>query len=161
MLGDYGTGEEARPRVAGCIDCDVTTPPRLYLCGQCRRQVVICSGCDRGNIYCGACAPLARRRSVRAAGARYQQGRRGRHKHAERTRRWRARKNNVTHHGSPDAGPDDVLAQAPAVVAPAQIRPPGHCLFCGRRCPDFVRRDFLRRRGPWINRRGLHHDHSP
>ena len=42
-----------------------------------------CSRCDRGQQYCGAhCNGLARRESLRAAGRRYQQSRRGRHCHA-------------------------------------------------------------------------------
>ena len=27
---------------------------RLFLCARCRRQVLICSRCDRGQQYCGA-----------------------------------------------------------------------------------------------------------
>ena len=62
---------------------------RLFLCARCRRQVLICSRCDRGQQYCGAgCSDLARRESLRAAGRRYQQSRRGRHCHAERQRRY-------------------------------------------------------------------------
>jgi len=61
---------------------------RLYHCARCHRQVVICRQCDRGNIYCpDGCAEEARRTSLRAAGGRYQQTRRGRLKHAERQRR--------------------------------------------------------------------------
>ena len=80
---------------------------RLFLCARCRRQVLICSRCDRGQQYCGArCSGLARRESLRAAGRRYQHSRRGRHCHAERQRRYRhrcgedARAQKVTHHGS-------------------------------------------------------------
>ena len=62
---------------------------RLFLCARCRRQVLICSRCDRGQRYCGArCSGPARRESLRAAGRRYQQTRRGRHCHAERQRRY-------------------------------------------------------------------------
>ena len=80
---------------------------RLFLCARCRRQVLICSRCDRGQRYCGArCSGPARRESLRAAGRRYQHSRRGRHCHAERQRRYRrrwredARVHKVTHHGS-------------------------------------------------------------
>jgi len=35
---------------------------RLFNCARCRRQVVICSHCDRGNIYCSKrCSQTARR----------------------------------------------------------------------------------------------------
>ena len=61
---------------------------RLFLCARCRRQVLICSRCDRGQQYCGArCSGPARRESLRAEGRRYQHSRRGRHCHAERQRR--------------------------------------------------------------------------
>ena len=63
---------------------------RPFLCARCKRQVLICSRCDRGQQYCGArCSGLARGESLRAAGRRYQQSRCGRHCHAERQRRWR------------------------------------------------------------------------
>ena len=40
---------------------------RLFNCARCRCQVVICSHCDRGNLYCGKrCSQAARRQSVRA-----------------------------------------------------------------------------------------------
>ena len=42
-------------------------------CARCRRLVVICTRCDRGQRYCSApCAELQRRHSVREAGRRYQ-----------------------------------------------------------------------------------------
>ena len=76
---------------------------RLYLCARCRRQVVICSPCDRGHRYCGAgCARTARAESLHAGGQRYQNTHRGRHRHAERQRRYRQRQSKkVTHQGSP------------------------------------------------------------
>ena len=80
---------------------------RLFLCARCRRQVLICSVCDRGQQYCNVrCSGLARDESLRAAGRRYQQSRRGRHCHAERQRRYRRRRREgacreiVTHQGS-------------------------------------------------------------
>ena len=164
MRRHCGVDRAARPEAVGRLDCETLKPARLYLCGLCRRQVVICSGCDRGNIYCWDCAPLARRRSLRQAGARYRKSWRGRFTQAVRTRRWRAGKNKVTHHGSPAAPADAVVAEDPAAVATEQaravVRPRGHCQFCGRRCPDFVRRDFLRRRGPWNQPRGPRRDDS-
>ena len=78
---------------------------RLFNCARCGRQVVICSRCDRGHRYCKGCAPAARRGSRRAAGARYQHSRRGRLAHAERQHRYRARRQKVTHQGSPRPTP--------------------------------------------------------
>ncbi len=46
---------------------------RVFTCARCRRQVVICSHCDRGNRYCGpSCAHSARRHAQREAAQRYQ-----------------------------------------------------------------------------------------
>jgi len=137
------------------------TPGRLFLCGRCRAQVLICSCCDRGQIYCAAgCAQEARREAQLAAGRRYQASFRGRMNHAARTKRWHARQKNVTHQGSPPL--PDALVLVDAAVA-ASLRPvtamsaiverfqrlgagTSCCHWCGRRCPPRVRMEFLRRR---------------
>lgn len=63
---------------------------RMYDCRRCGVCVRVCSGCDRGQVFCaGECARLGRRESLRRAGARYQRTRRGAHRHAARQRRWR------------------------------------------------------------------------
>ena len=127
---------------------------RLFNCARCRCQVVICSHCDRGNIYCGKrCSQAARRQSVQAAGRRFQKSRRGRFAHAERQRRYRRRRRQkVTHQGSPPGNPGETLpaesrtsaerGEVPAAVAGEGIR----CHLCGRVCSDLVRQTFLRRR---------------
>ena len=125
-------------------------PGRLYLCAGCRTAVLICSHCDRGQRYCTGCAGEARRRSVRAAGRRYQASLRGRHAHAKRQQRYRARtalhslrSQKVTHQGSPPPACADQLSSEPSVP----VKPvPGHCWRCQRPLPDWVRQDFLRRR---------------
>ncbi len=126
---------------------------RLYNCARCHRQVVICSHCDRGQRYCaGGCAPAARAESIRAAGQRYQNSRRGRHCHAERQRRYRRRQSEkVTHQGSPMAEGDVSLPERP----PGMSSTPGIgiisavktmiCHFCARLCSVFVRQGFKRR----------------
>ena len=131
--------------------CLMDLPGRRFLCAGCRTAVLICSHCDRGQRYCTrGCAGEARRRSVRAAGCRYQASRPGRHAHAERQRRYRARtalhalhSQNVTHQGSPPPACADLLASEPSVpVQPV----PWHCVCCQRPLPDWVRQGFLRRR---------------
>jgi hypothetical protein len=127
---------------------------RLFNCARCRCQVVICSHCDRGNIYCGKrCSQAARRQSRREAGRRYQETRRGRFSHAERQRRYRRRRSaKVTHQGSPPLPPNETL---PAESEPSArrsdflIADPGEgirCHLCGRVCSGFVRQWFLRQR---------------
>ena len=141
---------------------------RFFLCADpgCRVQVVICSDCDRGHIYCAECAPRARRRSLHDAGRRYQASRRGRMKHAARSRRWRERRNNVTHHGSLPDQPAALLSEDPVVVeAPLLLDNQHsvhgqrwHCMRCGRRCSAAVRQDFLRRRVHRYRRKGPESD---
>jgi hypothetical protein len=54
-------GPESAPR-----DDVVRENGRFFLCGRCRKQVLICSDCDRGQIYCtDGCAQRARREALR------------------------------------------------------------------------------------------------
>ncbi len=139
---------------------------RLFLCAApvCRVQVVICTDCDRGHIYCADCAPHARRRSLQQAGRRYQASSRGRIKHAARTRRYRARQNKVTHHGSLPDRSAALLSMDPVVVEEALPLDNQHssrgwnCVRCGRRCSAYVRQDFLRRRVRRYRRKGPESD---
>jgi hypothetical protein len=128
------------------------TSARLFQCARCRRQVVICSHCDRGNRYCGKrCAQTARRQSQREAGRRYQRKRRGRFAHADRQRRYRQRhRAKVTHQGSRPLRLDDRLPvtsrMSECLGAPADAGADSRCHLCGRCCSPFVRQGFLHRR---------------
>ena len=119
---------------------------RLFLCHHCRTQVVVCSRCDRGQIYC---AEAARRASLQAAGRRYQKSRNGRLKHAERNRRYRLRQQNVTHQGSMPPAPDDLLladsavGPEPAAVGSTTPSRTLRCHFCGMRCSGLLRQGFV------------------
>jgi hypothetical protein len=127
---------------------------RLFNCARCRCQVVICSHCDRGNLYCGKrCSEAARRQSRREANKRYRTTRRGRLAHAERQRRYRQRRRKkVTHQGSPPVLPDETLPAESRTSArrsdfPATDPADGiRCHLCGRVCSHFVRQSFLHRR---------------
>ncbi|QTB53408.1 hypothetical protein [Burkholderia pseudomallei] len=128
---------------------------RLYLCARCRAQVFICRRCDRGNRYCRNCAADVRRDRVREAGRRYQRTRRGRVAHATRSKRYRARRNKVTHQGSLGTATDGVLqpdrdaAVALANAAAHSAAPlPLICHGCGGLLLPLVRTGFVRRRGP-------------
>ena len=125
---------------------------RRFNCASCGRQVVLCRRCNRGNIYCSRdCGEAARRQSLRRAGRRYQNSRRGRHMHAQRQRRYRERRQSpapedrspaqkVTHH------PLTRSRRRPVVRAMADgrrgMRPSGRerpagvlrCHRCGRFC---------------------------
>jgi hypothetical protein len=108
---------------------------RRFLCARCRTPVLVCSHCDRGQIYCASgCAAAARGERQRDAAQRYQCSRRGRFNHAARTRRWRERQaastrlaavppaqsgtqsgtQSVTHQGSPPTTLDAVLVAPPS-----------------------------------------------
>jgi hypothetical protein len=143
---------------------------RLFLCGRCRVQVLVCSHCDRGQIYCSqSCSLISRRSCVREAGQRYQASRRGRFSHAARSRRYRARQKNVTHQGSPLPGPNALLPadSTLSVIQAHQPDTPGlwQCHFCRSRCSEFVRAGFLRGRRVHEpvphDRRGAPYGHSP
>jgi hypothetical protein len=146
---------------------------RLFLCAGCRMQVHICSRCDRGQTYCAnGCSQAARHQSLRAAGHRYQQSRRGRLKHAERARRYRSRQHKVTHQGSESIDQHGLLsANSTKLEQPVDLnRKPTlsglvQCHFCGGSCSVFVRYNYLgRSRVPktvHADQRGTKHDYSP
>ena len=127
---------------------------RFYVCARCRCQVVICSYCDRGQRYCSpGCARIARRKSIREAGQRYQNSRRGRHSHAARQRRYRRRQQEkVTHQGSPASAVDDSLkvrperGSEPSVAVRMGAIGSVICSFCARVCSEFLRLGVIRRR---------------
>jgi len=167
MQGEYSANPGVRPRLI-CTDAQGACgddggddgddgddlPARLFLCAGCRTQALICSFCDRGQVYCaGDCAQRARRHTLRAAGQRYQNSHQGRRAHAARTARWRMHQKNVTHHGSPQPAAHDVLSpSSPKDASDAASRgdtprrATAHCHWCGRLRPGFVRQGFLRRR---------------
>ncbi len=91
---------------------------RFFFCARCQVPVVVCTSCDRGQIYCaGACSEARRRESLRSAGAEYQGKFDGRRRHAARQARYRASlRNKVTHQGS-------VVGQPTAQLAPEKGTP--------------------------------------
>ena len=154
---------------------------RLFTCIRCRRQIRICTRCDRGNVYCSkGCAGLARRRTLLEAGRRYQQTMAGRRNHAARQRRYQLRlREKVTHQGPhkelveirPGADTADESTKQPAVqeevprehdilsvsenkethAAGDQNAKTTRCHFCRGPCGEFTRLGPLR---SWRTRRG-------
>lgn len=126
--------------------------PRLYLCARCYQQIIICTHCDRGNIYCGfSCSIVARKSSLRQAGHRYQNSIKGRLRHALRQRRYMQRqrdfKNKMTHQGSRETTPDGLLplVKIKAIkVDKRQINDPIICCLCHTTVSPLLRSRFLR-----------------
>lgn len=144
---------------------------RRYLCARCRAVVKLCSRCDRGNIYClDGCSHKSRSESLRRARRRYQATAEGRSNNAERQRRFRRRRGDVTDHGSPlratshslgalapggcleppkevvDVSLPRVPRRAPRFLRKRARVPLVVCDGCGRLCVAFARMDPLRRR---------------
>lgn len=126
--------------------------PRLFLCALCYEQVVICTHCDRGNIYCGfSCSFTARKNSLREAGIRYQRSIRGRLNHALRQRHYMQRlrdfKNKLTHQGSRETTSDGLLPSVKNKTIKTdkrQINGPITCCLCHTRVSPLLRSRFLR-----------------
>lgn len=121
----------------------MTKTARIFYCVLCNKQCVICSCCDRGQIYCSkACSAYARRASCYVAGKRYQNSHRGRLNHAARQHRYRWHKNDeikkVTHQGSLPGKLCDVLSSVTKSGT-------DYCHFCGKSVDKFLRRCFLSR----------------
>ena len=126
--------------------------PRLFLCIRCHSQVVLCSWCDHGQIYCGkGCAFFARQKSLRLARSRYQKTFNGSRNHAACQARYRAKlKKKVTDHTSPPVSqhaPIESLENKPEKTENGQQWPMLMCCFCKKTVSDWIRNDFLRRRG--------------
>lgn len=126
-------------------------PARLFNCTGCHVQVIICSDCDTGQIYCSKrCSQTARQIACCAADARYQKTRQGKLNHAARQRRYRERQQQkqkiVTDQASLENSPHDVLPSEPNEIEPSQLVPStvGNCChFCKKPVSDFLRREFL------------------
>ena len=125
--------------------------PRLFQCALCHTQSIVCSKCDRGQIYCGTgCAIFARKKSMKLAGMRYQRTFNGKRNHAARQARYRMRQNEiVTHQGSP---PMPQHASMNSLEKKTENAENGQnklvltCHFCEKPVSDWIRNDFLRRR---------------
>jgi hypothetical protein len=124
---------------------------RLFQCGFCHNQAIICSGCDRGHIYCSDnCSTLARGESLRAAGKRYQATINGKHHHAARQARYEMKvKTNLTHHSSPLStlcAPMQQLENSAEKIKINHEKTIFICCFCKRMVSQWLRNDFLQRK---------------
>lgn len=123
--------------------------PRLFSCMRCHAQTLVCSHCDRGQIYCGpSCAHAARVQSCRAAEKRYQLTPGGKMKHALRQRRYRARLAKiVTDHSSHYPTPNGLLQTVKNKADEAGMSHGDankRCCFCKKPVSLWIRHGFLR-----------------
>ena len=118
---------------------------RLFNCACCRCQTIICTHCDRGNIYCGStCAKKSRTQNHRIANHIYQKTFRGSQKHAARQRVYQSRqKQKVTDQGSALIPQNDLLPPTKndtKKITSEQIR----CHFCKKVVLPYLRNGYLR-----------------
>ncbi len=123
--------------------------PRLYYCLLCHAQTVICSHCDRGQIYCSdKCAKTARLKSCREAEKRYQLTSRGRHKHAARQKCYRERLHQkVTDHSSVTPTQNGLLKSVKNKTVKFDMDHESRlkkCCFCKKTVSSWFRNDCLR-----------------
>ena len=129
---------------------------RLYNCVRCQQQVMICSHCDRGNIYCSDdCAQISRREKLKQAQLRYDKTQAAKKLKALRQQLYRQRKKEkATHQGSTTLALYDLLLIAlkklKKVRKQAKKQPDTDCItiychFCGAQCSHYLRLFFLER----------------
>ena len=123
--------------------------PRLYSCVLCHAQAVICTYCDRGQIYCSKnCSKQARFKSCREANARYQQTPKGRRLHAARQKLYRLRQlKKVTEHGSKSRAEYGLLEKVKNKTENTDSRHIStlkKCCYCQNHVLPYFRMDFLR-----------------
>jgi hypothetical protein len=123
--------------------------PRLFYCMRCHAQTLVCSHCDRGQIYCGSeCAFAARIQSCRSAEKRYQLTPGGKMKHALRQRRYRARlRKKVTDHSSSSPAQNGLLQSVKNESMKADMSHGDsnrRCFFCKKTVSSWFRSGFLR-----------------
>lgn len=125
---------------------------RLYQCGRCHAQVIVCRRCDRGQRYCAkGCSQAARKESLQRAGKAYQATRIGRVNNAARQCRFRQRQKQkeekVTHQRSFKNLLCDLLQNKPEGPEKASLQPGLstilYCHHCGAECGHFLRSHFL------------------
>ena len=118
--------------------------PRLFNCRKCTKQVVICSHCDRGNIYCSnVCANQSRINNHRLSNQLYQRTYRGKLLHALRQKHYRARqKEKVTDQCSTEAPINDLLPELKNEKK-CRLKNIVRCDFCHTRVSHFFRNGYL------------------
>lgn len=143
------------------LDVQMCHSGRIYNCVRCQHQVIICSHCDHGNIYCSDdCARQSRHEKQKEAAERYQSSLKGRQQHARRQHHYRQRQQyshqgqnkKVTHQGSPEISACDSITTglkteiSPPVTSLYSKKEGFVCHFCGGQWGEYLRWDFLHQR---------------
>jgi hypothetical protein len=98
---------------------------RIFTCARCGVLVVICTRCDRGQIYCaGTCREIRRNETERRAASKYQTTPNGALKHAKRQERYRQRKAKLKAAASPPQWDQDGGQESGSRAL--EERPPRH-----------------------------------
>ncbi len=132
------------------------TSARLYNCARCHQQVILCSYCDHGQIYCfDGCGREARILSLREANKRYRKSPLGRQNAARRQAVVRQRKRleesstpssepppekKVTHQGSEEEPSSAPIASESIAGCVGEYQ----CHCCGRSVAFHLRSGFIR-----------------
>ena len=116
LSGIFASGSTPLKRWTVCDKASGTG--RLFNCKRCRRQVVICTSCDRGQAYCsGACSARSRSERRREARGRYRRTERGRETGRKRQRRYRVRQADLAR-AAARAAASETAAGIPPVGIP-------------------------------------------
>ena len=125
---------------------------RLYSCARCHCQVIICSHCDRGNIYCsGECSQAARCEKIKQANQRYEQTSKAKRLKSIRQQRYRQsqKAKKATDQGTLVVRLYDLLLselkQLKKRLINYRLLYCRHlcCHFCATPCDDFLRQGYL------------------
>jgi hypothetical protein len=132
---------------------------RLYNCVCCRQLVVLCSECDKGNIYCfDGCSEKQRTQSLREAGKRYQGTFKGKRNAARRQAEFRERTRKAT--AEPPSPENKVTLQGAEentlpVLMDLDPREGEvglmYCHCCGKPVDHFLRPGFIRHHTPLLS----------
>ena len=96
---------------------------------SCGRRLLLCASCYRGHRYCSRrCSTAARTRSNRVSRRRHQRSCEGRRDHADRQRRYRARRRRGLGLEETNAGALDILHLDPGGDGDRRSRRLGHKL---------------------------------
>ena len=124
LSGIFASG--STPLERGTVCDEACETGRLFNCKRCRRQVVICRSCDRGQAYCSrACSARSRAERRREARGRYRRTEKGRETGRARQRRYRIRQADLARAAARAAAPETAAETVPVDVpaAPGDASP--------------------------------------